>query len=202
MPAQSVQELIALAKTKPAKLTFASAGPATLANLAGVLFAKTAHIELTPVSYRGTGQEILDVVAGRIDMAFATIPPTLPLIRDGKVRAIAVTGPQRSPALADVPTVAESGLPGYESVLWQALYAPAGTPAPIVTRLNAEVNAILHDSAAVDALAKLGVDASQARRNSSPTASPPTSRSGMTSSSAPAFSRNSAFPTLDAFRPR
>jgi tripartite-type tricarboxylate transporter receptor subunit TctC len=83
----------------------------------------------------------------------------LPLIRDGKVRAIAVTGPQRSPALADVPTVAESGLPGYESVLWQALYAPAGTPAAIVTRLNAEVNAILHDSAAVDALAKLGVEA-------------------------------------------
>jgi tripartite-type tricarboxylate transporter receptor subunit TctC len=159
VPAQGVQELIALAKTKPGKLTFASAGPATLANLAGVLFAKTANIELTPVSYRGTGQEILDVVAGRVDMAFATIPPTLPLIRDGKVRAIAVTGPQRSPALADVPTVAESGLPGYESVLWWALYAPAGAPAPIVTRLNAEVNAILHDSAAIDALAKLGVEA-------------------------------------------
>jgi tripartite-type tricarboxylate transporter receptor subunit TctC len=157
VPAKSVQDLIALAKTKP--LTFASAGPATLANLAGVLFAKTAHIELTPVSYRGSGQEILDVVAGRVDMAFATIPPTLPLIRDGKVRAIAVTGPQRSAALAGVPTVAESGLPGYESVLWQALYAPTGTPAAIVTRLNTEVNAILHDSAAVDALAKLGVEA-------------------------------------------
>jgi tripartite-type tricarboxylate transporter receptor subunit TctC len=157
VPAQGVQELIALAKTKP--LTFASAGPATLANLAGVLFAKTAHIELTPVSYRGSGQEILDVVAGRVDMAFATIPPTLPLIRDGKVRAIAVTGPQRSPALAGVPTVVESGLPGYESVLWQALDAPAGTPAGIVTRLNTEVNAILHDSAAVEALAKLGVEA-------------------------------------------
>src|SRR4029077_14774431 len=111
VPAKTVPELIALAKTKPAKLTFASAGPATLANLAGILFAKTAHIELTPVSYRGSGQEILDFVAGRIDMAFATIPPTLPLIRDGKVRAIAVTGPQRSPALADLPTVAESGLP-------------------------------------------------------------------------------------------
>ena len=157
VPATNVQELVSLAKSKP--LTFASAGPATLANLAGVLFAKTAHIELTPVSYRGSGQEILDVVAGRIDMAFATIPPTLPLIRDGKVRAIAVTGPQRSPALAGVPTVAESGLPGYESVLWQALYAPSGTPARIVTRLNTEVNAILHDSAAVDALAKLGVEA-------------------------------------------
>ena len=157
VPATSVQALVALAKTKP--LTFASAGPATLANLAGVLFAKTAHIELTPVSYRGSGQEILDVVAGRVDMAFATIPPTLPLIRDGKVRAIAVTGAQRSAVLADVPTIAESGLPGYESVLWQALYAPAGTPASIVTRLNAEVNAILHDSAAIDALAKLGVQA-------------------------------------------
>lgn len=159
VPAQTVPELIALAKTKPGKLTFASAGPATLANLAGVLFAKTATIELTPVSYRGSGQEILDVVAGRVDMAFATIPPTLPLIRESRVRAIAVTGPQRSPALAGAPTVAESGLPGYESVLWQALYAPAGTPAPIVTRLNAAVNAILHDSAAVDALAKVGVEA-------------------------------------------
>jgi tripartite-type tricarboxylate transporter receptor subunit TctC len=157
--AKTVPELIALAKTAPGKLTFASAGPATLANLAGVLFAKTAGIELTPVSYRGSGQEILDVVAGRVDMAFATIPPTLPLIREGKVRAVAVTGPQRSAILADVPTVAESGLPGYESVLWQALYAPAGTPAAIVTRLNAEANAILHDGAAVDALAKLGVEA-------------------------------------------
>jgi tripartite-type tricarboxylate transporter receptor subunit TctC len=157
--ARTVQELVALAKTAPGKLTFASAGPATLANLAGVLFAKTANIELTPVSYRGTGQEILDVVAGRVDMAFATIPPTLPLIRDGKVRAIAVTGPQRNPTLADVPTVAESGLPGYESVLWQAIYAPAATPAAIVARLNTEVNAILRDGATIDALGKLGVEA-------------------------------------------
>jgi tripartite-type tricarboxylate transporter receptor subunit TctC len=156
--ARTVQELVALAKAAPGKLTFASAGPATLANLAGVLFAKTATIELTPVSYRGTGQEILDVVAGRVDMAFATIPPTLPLIRDGKVRAIAVTGPQRNPTLADVPTVAESGLPGYESVLWQALYAPAATPAAILTRLNTEVNAILRDGATIDALGKLGVE--------------------------------------------
>ena len=161
VPATNVRELVSLARTnaKTKPLTFASAGPATLANLAGVLFAKTAKIELTPVSYRGSGQEILDVVAGRVDMAFATIPPTLPLIRDGKVRAIAVTGPQRSSALADVPTVAESGLPGYESVLWQGLYAPAGTPPAIVSRLNTEVNAILHDGDAVGALAKLGVEA-------------------------------------------
>lgn len=157
--AHNVRELIALAKAKPAKLTFAEAGPATLANLAGVLLCRMANIEITPVSYKGSEQEILDVIAGRVDMAFATIPPTLQLIRDGKVRAIAVTGARRSPALPDVAAVAEAGLPGYESVLWQALYAPAGTPAVIVARLNAEVNAILRDPDAVGALAKLGVEA-------------------------------------------
>ena len=159
LPVHNVRELIAKAKAEPGKLTFAEAGPATLANLAGVLFAKMARIELTPVSYRGSEQEVLDIIEGRVDLQFATIPPTLNLIRDGKVRAIAVTGARRSAVLADVPTIAESGLPGYESVLWQALYAPAGTPAPIVKRLNAEVNTILHDSAAIDALAKLGVEA-------------------------------------------
>jgi tripartite-type tricarboxylate transporter receptor subunit TctC len=159
VPAHSPQELIALAKAKPGKLTFAEAGPATLANLAGVLFDKMAGIELTPISYKGSEQEIFDVIAGRVDMAFATIPPTLQLIHDGKVRAIAVTSARRSPTLADVPTIAESGLSGYESVLWQAIYAPAGTPAAIVTRLNTEVNAILRDSSVVETLAKLGVEA-------------------------------------------
>jgi tripartite-type tricarboxylate transporter receptor subunit TctC len=159
LAAHNLAELIALAKAKPGALTFASAGPATLANLAGVLFAKMAQVELTPVSYRGSEQEVLDVIEGRVDMQFATIPPTLQLTRDGKIRALAVTGAQRNPTLPDVPTVAESGLPGYESVLWQAIYAPAGTPAPVVARLNSEVNAILHDAVAVGALAKLGVEA-------------------------------------------
>jgi tripartite-type tricarboxylate transporter receptor subunit TctC len=159
LPVRSVPELVALAKAKPGALTFAEAGPATLANLAGVLFAKMANVDLTPVSYRGSEQEVLDIIEGRVDMQFATIPPTLALIRAGKLRAVAVTGPRRSAALPDVPTVAESGLPGYESVLWQALYAPAGTPAPIVARLNAEVNAILGERAAIDALAELGVEA-------------------------------------------
>jgi tripartite-type tricarboxylate transporter receptor subunit TctC len=159
LPVYDVPELIAKAKAEPGKLSFAEAGPGTLANLAGVLFAKMANIELTPVSYRGSEQEVLDVIEGRVGMQFATIPPTLELIRQGKLRAIAVTGARRSPALADVPTIAESGLPGYESVLWQAIYVPAGTPAPIVTRLNSEVNAILHQHDAVDALGKLGVEA-------------------------------------------
>jgi tripartite-type tricarboxylate transporter receptor subunit TctC len=159
LAAHTVQELIALAKAKPGALSFAEAGPATLANLAGVLFAKMANIKLTPVAYHGSEQEVLDIIEGRVDMQFGTIPPTLQLIRQGKLRAIAVTGLRRSPTLPEVPTVAESGLPGYESVLWQAIYAPAGTPAPILARLNAEVNAALHESEAVEALAKLGVEA-------------------------------------------
>jgi tripartite-type tricarboxylate transporter receptor subunit TctC len=159
LSARTVQELIALAKAKPGALSFAEAGPATLANLAGVLFAKMANIQLTPVAYHGSEQEVLDIIEGRVDMQFGTIPPTLQLIRQGKLRAIAVTGARRSPALPDVPTIAQSGLPGYEAVLWQAIYAPAGTPAPILTRLNTEVNAALYESEAVEALAKLGVEA-------------------------------------------
>jgi tripartite-type tricarboxylate transporter receptor subunit TctC len=155
----TVHELIARAKAEPGRLSFAAAGPATLANLAGVLFAKMANIEITPVSYRGAEQEVFDVIEGRVDMQFGTIPPTLNLIRDGKVRAIAVTGSQRNPALADVPTVAESGLSGYECVLWQAIYAPAGTPAAIVAELNAAVSVVLHEPPAIEALAKLGVEA-------------------------------------------
>ena len=128
----TVQDVIKLAKAAPGKQTFAEAGPATLANLAGVLFNKMADMQITAVAYRGTEQEVPDLIAGRVDMAFVTIPPTLPLIQQNKVRAIAVTGAQRSPALPDVPTIAEAGLSGYEAVLWQALNAPAGTPAAIL----------------------------------------------------------------------
>jgi tripartite-type tricarboxylate transporter receptor subunit TctC len=159
LPVHDVHGLIAKAKTEPGKLTYAEAGPATLANLAGLLFNRLAHVQLTPVSYRGSEQEVFDLIAGRVDTAFLTIPPTLQLIRDGKVRAIGVTGGKRSQIMPDVPTIAESGLPGYESVLWQAIYAPVGTPAAIVNRLNAEVNAILRERDVVAALAKIGVEA-------------------------------------------
>jgi tripartite-type tricarboxylate transporter receptor subunit TctC len=159
LAAHDVQGLIAKAKSEPGKLTYAEAGPATLANLAGLLFNKLANVQLTPVSYRGSEQEVFDLIAGRVDTAYLTIPPTLQLIRDGKVRAIAVTGPKRSPSMPDVPTIAESGLAGYETVLWQAIYAPAATPAAIVGRLNNEVNAILHEGDVVAALAKVGVEA-------------------------------------------
>jgi len=158
VPVHTVQDVIALAKSAPGKHTFAESGPATLANLAGLLFNKMAGIQITPISYRGTEQEVPDLLAGRVDFAFVTIPPTLSLIKDGKVRAIGVTGPQRSPALPDVPAIAEAGLSGYEAVLWQAMNAPAGVPTAIITRLNAETNALLHEPETINALARVGVE--------------------------------------------
>src|SRR5262249_9113246 len=145
VPARSVQELIALAKAKPHVLNYASAGPATLAHLSGALFEKMAGIELTHVPYRGTAQSTLDLLEGRVEMQFGTIPPTLTHIRAGKLRALAVTGAARNAALPDVPTIAESGLSGYECTLWQAMVAPARTPAAIVARLNRHATAALQD---------------------------------------------------------
>jgi tripartite-type tricarboxylate transporter receptor subunit TctC len=158
VPAQSLQDLVALAKARPRALNYASAGPATLAHLAGALFEKMAKIELTHVPYRGTAQSTLDLIEGRVEMAFGTIPPTLAHIRAGQLRALAVTGAARNPALPDVPTIAESGLPGYECSLWQAIVAPAGTPSAIVARLNQAVTAVLHDAEVVAAFAQHGVE--------------------------------------------
>jgi tripartite-type tricarboxylate transporter receptor subunit TctC len=159
VPAQTVPDLIALAKGKPRALTYASAGPATLAHLSGALFEKMAKIELTHVPYRGTAQSTLDLLEGRVEMQFGTIPPTLSHIRAGKLRALAVTGAIRNSTLPEVPTMAESGLPGYECVLWQAIVAPAATSPAIVARLNREVTAILNEPDVRAALAKQGVEA-------------------------------------------
>jgi tripartite-type tricarboxylate transporter receptor subunit TctC len=156
--AQTVPELIALAKAKPRALNYASAGPATLAHLSGALFAKMAQVELTHVPYRGTAQSTLDLLEGRVEMQFGTIPPTLTHIRAGKLRALAVTGATRNATLPDVPTIAESGLPGYECSLWQAIVAPTGTPAAIIARLNREANAILNDPDVRAAFTKQGVE--------------------------------------------
>jgi len=158
VPVKTVQDLIALAKAKPRALNYASAGPATLAHLSGALFEKMAHIELTHVPYRGTAQSTLDLLEGRVEMQFGTIPPTLSHIRAGKLRALAVTGAARNPTLPDVPTIAESGLPGYECSLWQAIVAPAGTPAAIVARLNRAIAAGLRDPEVQAAFAKNGVE--------------------------------------------
>ncbi len=159
LPARTVPELIALAKSKPHALNYASAGTATLAHLSGALFEKMAKIELTHVPYRGTAQSTVDLMEGRVEMQFGTIPPTLVHVRAGKLRALAVTGAVRNPTLPDVPTIAKSGLPGYESELWQAIVAPAATPPAIVAKLNREVIAVLNDPEVRAAFAKHGVEA-------------------------------------------
>jgi tripartite-type tricarboxylate transporter receptor subunit TctC len=158
LPANSVAELLALAKTKPGMLSYAHAGPATLAHLSGALFEKMGAVKLINVPYRGTAQSTFDLIEGRVDTTFGTIPPMLEHIRAGKIRALAVTGAQRSAALPEVPTIAEAGLPGYESSLWQALVAPAATPPAIVMRLNREVTALLDDAETRAALSKQGVE--------------------------------------------
>lgn len=159
LPVHTTQQLMVLAKAEPGKHTYAEAGQATLANLAGLLFNKLANIQITPVAYRGTEQEVPDLIAGRVDTAFVTIPPTLSLIQQGQVRALAVTGATRSAALPDVPTIAEAGMAGYEAVLWQAINAPAGTPEAIVTKVNSAVNALMAEPDTVAAMTRIGVDA-------------------------------------------
>ena len=155
---KTLGELIALAKTKPGTLNYGSAGVASLAHLAAAQFANQAGISLTHVPYKSSAQSVTDMIAGRLDMQFATIAPTLANIRDGKLRALATSGAKRSAALPDVPTVAESGLPGYEAVLWVAMVTPAGTPTAITTRLNRELNDILKAADTREALAAQGVE--------------------------------------------
>jgi tripartite-type tricarboxylate transporter receptor subunit TctC len=141
--AKSLKDLIALAKSKPGKLNYGSAGPASLAHLAGALFANLAQIDITHVPYRASAQSVTDMIGGRLEMQFATVAPMLSNIRSGKVAALAVTGPARIVALPNVPTMIEAGVPGYEAFLWMAIVAPVGTPPDIVTRLNRELNAVL-----------------------------------------------------------
>ena len=159
LPVHSVAELIALAKSRPGGLDNAAFGTSSMGFLAALLFCVRAGVEFNQVPYRSTAQAMLDLAAGRVQVQFGTIAPTLPLIRDGKMRALAVTGARRSPSLPEVPTIAEAGLPGFDAVLWQAIAAPANTPAPIITRLSGEVAAVLDEPEVIAALAQQGVEA-------------------------------------------
>jgi tripartite-type tricarboxylate transporter receptor subunit TctC len=144
LPAKSVADLIALAKSKPGVLNYGSAGPASLAHLAGALFAVSTDISLTHVPYKSSAQSVVDMISGRLDMQFATIAPTLANIRAGQLRALAVTSKKRVEALPEVPTMDEAGVPGYEATLWFALVGPAGLPENIAARLNRDVVEILN----------------------------------------------------------
>lgn len=139
VPAQNIAELIAHARTQPGKLNYASAGNASLAHFAGVLFQSRAKIELTHVPYKGSAPALIDLLAGRVHMQFGSIPPALPHLQVGRLRALAVTSARRISASPAIPTVMESGLPGYEASLWMAVLLPSAAPASIVNTLNASL---------------------------------------------------------------
>ena len=135
VPANSVKELIELAKAKPGALNFASSGAGAPPHLAGVMFQKLAGVTLNHVPYRGDTPAITDLIGGQVQLAFLSIQPLIPQVKAGKLRALAITSGKRSAAVPDLPTVAESGLPGYDIGTWWGLLAPAKTPRPIVERL-------------------------------------------------------------------
>ena len=156
VPAKSVPELIALAKAKPGTMTYSSPGVGNGSHLAGELFASMANVNLVHVPYKGTAPAATALLAGEVSLAFSSIPTVLPHVRAGKLRALAVGDATRVPSLPEYPTIAESGLPGYEAFSWAGVIAPAGTPPEVVTRVNAELGQILRQKAIVDQLAAEG----------------------------------------------
>ena len=158
MKARTQRELIALAKAEPGKLSIGHGGNGTAMHLSAALFAQMADVKFNEVPYRGSGPAALDALAGQVALAIVDLPSVLQQIKAGKLIAYAVTSPQRLPMLPDVPTVAEAGLPGYDSTGWFGIVAPAGTPAPIVARLNAEINAALADEQLKASMRNLGVE--------------------------------------------
>jgi tripartite-type tricarboxylate transporter receptor subunit TctC len=152
LPAKNVRELLALAKSKPGMLSYSSVGLGSVAHLATELLSSMTGIKLNHVPYRSATQAVVDLAEGRIDITFGTLGSSLPLIKDGKIRALAVSTLQRATQAPDVPTMVEAGVPGFETSLWFALVAPAKLPQPIAARLNREVNAIISDAAVVKGL--------------------------------------------------
>jgi tripartite-type tricarboxylate transporter receptor subunit TctC len=142
-PANSVQDLIAMAKAKPGQLSFGSYGSGTASHLSVVKFAKAAGIELVHIPYKGTAPALTDLMSGRLSLMISDIGPSLPFIKTGQLKALAITSAQRSPLMPNLPTVAESGLAGYEASGWFAVFAPAQTPSAVIDKYNSELASIL-----------------------------------------------------------
>jgi tripartite-type tricarboxylate transporter receptor subunit TctC len=156
LPVKTVKDLIALAKARPGQLTFGAASGGT-PHMAGELFKLTAKVDLLFVPYKGEGPAVSDAMGGQISLVFSNLPVVLPLTRSGRLRGIAVTSAQRVPTAAEFPTVAESGLPGFEANTWFGCLAPAGTPADVIGRLNAEAARALSTLAVKERMAGMGL---------------------------------------------
>lgn len=157
LPVRSIRELVALAKSQPGKLSY-GANTGSPNHLGIELLNLAQNIKMTHIPYKGAGQVVGDLIAGHIELALLGFPPAMPMVRTGRLRAIAVTGLTRSPLLPDVPTVAESGVPGYSVISWYGIFAPAGTPPAIISRLNTEVAASLKHPETNRKLVDLGAD--------------------------------------------
>jgi tripartite-type tricarboxylate transporter receptor subunit TctC len=158
LPVRTFKELIDYGKANPGKLNFASAGVGTTPHLAGELFKLRAGVDATHIPYKGIGASFTDIMSGKVQFAFSSIAGAQPFTSDNRVRAIATTGPKRTPAYPDLPTVSEAGLPGFEVDLWLGIFAPAATPPNVVARLNAELKKALANPETKAALAKVGVE--------------------------------------------
>jgi len=156
VPVHSVAELIALANKKPGELNYGSPGTGTPPHLASELFSRGANLKVVHVPYAGASAAMLDLIAGRLTFTFGTLNVQLPQVKAGKIRALAVTSATRLEALPEIPTVAESGLPGFEYAGWLGIAAPAGTPAPIIERLQREIAVILLTDEACQYFASYG----------------------------------------------
>ena len=158
VPVTGVRQLVALARARPGELNFASAGNGTTAHLSGELFKSMAGVNMVHVPYRGSPQVLIDVIAGQVSLAFVPIITALPQAEAGRLKALAITTAARSPSAPRISTVAESGVPGYESTIWYGLFAPAATPREIVQKLGAELVAILGAADVRASLEKQGAE--------------------------------------------
>jgi tripartite-type tricarboxylate transporter receptor subunit TctC len=157
LPVQSVQELVALARQRPGQLNFASSGTGTAAHLAGELFKSMTGVDLVHVPYKGAQPALTDVLANRAQLMFATSASVIGFVKDGRLRALAVTSSAPSPQLPGIPTV-DASVPGFEAVSWHGVMTPAGTPAPIIEQINRAVRSVLEDAEVRERLSALGAD--------------------------------------------
>ncbi len=159
LPVKSAKDLIALAKSKPGQLNFSSAGSGTSHHLGGELFKVMAGIDIVPVPYKGTAPAVTDLVSGQVAMMIANMPAVMPMIKAGRLKPLAVTTLKRSSLMPDLPTMAESGVPGFEVIIWYGVLAPSGIPKPIIARLNQEIKKIVQIPDVKERLAAQGAEA-------------------------------------------
>ena len=158
VPAKSVNELIALLRSRPGQINYGSGGVGGSTHLAAELFKLLAKVDVVHIPYKGGGPAVADLLGGQISMIFGNLPAVLPHVKSGRLRAIAVTGPKRIPALPDTPTIAESGLPGYSMTGWQGIVAPVSTPREVVARLNGSIGKVLASTDGRDAWTRQGME--------------------------------------------